>query len=335
MPEYNFEDTKENEILVSISCITYNHENYIAEAIDSFLMQKTTFNYEILIHDDASTDRTADIIREYENSYPDKIKVIYQKENQYSKGITRIGYTYNDSRAQGKYIALCEGDDYWIDPNKLQKQIEYLESNPTCAMCVHASRRVSINGKEVQPILGLSDNKNQILRLEDIGYKFFATASRVYRKDFLKNPPSWFFLTDSGDKASYLLLMSRGYCYYMQDVMCAYRIGVPGSSNDRLMKKNIKEKKKYYDERINVFEAFNSYTGFKYKSVINRNLLNLIVTRISLESNLFDRRKRWKSYHVRENYLSDMKPFDITKRKCYVYFPKTYKFLSSIYHKKK
>ena len=115
-----------NEILVSICCITYNHEKYIRDAIEGFLMQKTDFPFEVLIHDDASTDGTADIIREYETKYPDIIKPIYQTENQYSKGI-KISATYNYPRAKGKYIALCEGDDYWIDPYKLQKQVDFLE----------------------------------------------------------------------------------------------------------------------------------------------------------------------------------------------------------------
>ena len=117
------------EIIVSICCATYNHQKYIRDAIEGFLMQKTTFPFEILIHDDASTDGTADIIREYEAKYPDIIKPIYQRENQYSKGI-KISQVYQFPRAQGKYIALCEGDDYWIDPHKLQKQVDYLERNP-------------------------------------------------------------------------------------------------------------------------------------------------------------------------------------------------------------
>ena len=116
--------------LVSISCITYNHEPYIAQALNGFLMQKTSFPFEVLIHDDASTDRTADILREYEKKFPNLIKPIYQKENQYSKGFTSVSATWNFPRAQGKYIALCEGDDYWIDENKLQMQVDFLEKNP-------------------------------------------------------------------------------------------------------------------------------------------------------------------------------------------------------------
>ena len=112
--------------LVSISCITYNHEPYIVQALNGFLMQKTSFPFEVLIHDDASTDRTADIIREYEKKFPKIIKPIYQKENQYSKGNRAILASFVYPRAKGKYIALCEGDDYWIDENKLQQQYEDL-----------------------------------------------------------------------------------------------------------------------------------------------------------------------------------------------------------------
>ena len=121
--------------LVSISCITYNHEPYIVQALNGFLMQKTSFPFEVLVHDDASTDRTADIIREYEKKFPKIIKPIYQKENQYSKGFTSVTATWNFPRAQGKYMALCEGDDYWIDENKLQMQVDFLEHNPDYGLC--------------------------------------------------------------------------------------------------------------------------------------------------------------------------------------------------------
>lgn len=120
--------------LVSVRCITYNHEPYIAQAIDGFLMQKTDFPFEVIIHDDASTDKTADIIREYERKYPLIIKPIYQTENQYSKRNGSIAKAI-DPKLKGKYIAFCEGDDYWIDPNKLQMQVDFLERNPEYGMC--------------------------------------------------------------------------------------------------------------------------------------------------------------------------------------------------------
>lgn len=116
--------------LVSICCITYNHENYIADTLESFLGQNTIFPFEVLIHDDASTDSTASIIKKYVKKYPKIIKPIYQVENQRSKFKSGMNPRFNFPRVQGKYIALCEGDDYWTDPFKLQKQVDFLEANP-------------------------------------------------------------------------------------------------------------------------------------------------------------------------------------------------------------
>ncbi len=122
--------------LVSICCTTYNHAPFIRQCLDGFVMQKTSFSFEVLIHDDASTDGTQDIIQEYAIRYPDIIKPIYQTENQYSKGV-KICLTYIYPRVKGKYIAICEGDDYWTDPNKLQKQVDFLENHPDYVMCSH------------------------------------------------------------------------------------------------------------------------------------------------------------------------------------------------------
>ena len=124
----NTNNIKNTKPLVSIDCLAFNHEAYIRDALEGFLMQKTDFTFEVLIHDDASTDKTANIIRKYEKKYPGIIKPIYQKENQYTKGID-IPKQFQYPRATGKYIAICEGDDYWIDPQKLQKQVDFLEAH--------------------------------------------------------------------------------------------------------------------------------------------------------------------------------------------------------------
>ena len=120
--------------LVSIACITYNQEKYIHQCLDGFVMQKTNFKIEVVIHDDASTDNTPSIIREYCNNYPDLFVPILQTQNKYKegKGIL-VPYVY--PKCRGKYIALCEGDDYWTDPYKLQKQVDFLEANPEYGMC--------------------------------------------------------------------------------------------------------------------------------------------------------------------------------------------------------
>ncbi|TGY67494.1 glycosyltransferase [Phocaeicola sartorii] len=114
--------------LVTIQCLTYNHEPYIRQCLEGFVMQQTDFCFEVIVHDDASTDGTANIIREYEQKYPDIIKPIYEKENQYSKHDDSLIRIINE-HTRGKYIAFCEGDDYWIDSLKLQKQVDFLEEH--------------------------------------------------------------------------------------------------------------------------------------------------------------------------------------------------------------
>ena len=130
--------------LVSICCLTFNHEAFIRECLDGFLMQQTSFGVEILIHDDASTDNTADIIREYEAKYPDRIFPLYENENKYSHGYKgRMDIVFNYARARGKYIASCEGDDYWTDPLKLQKQVNFMEEHPEYSVCFHRCRHLN------------------------------------------------------------------------------------------------------------------------------------------------------------------------------------------------
>lgn len=122
--------------LVTIRCLTYNHEPYIRQCLEGFVMQKTNFKFEAIVHDDASTDGTAAIIREYAEKYPDIIKPIFETENQYSKKDGSLGRIM-DAHTRGKYVAMCEGDDYWTDPLKLQKQVDFLESHPEYVMCSH------------------------------------------------------------------------------------------------------------------------------------------------------------------------------------------------------
>lgn len=123
-----------NGIMVSVLAIAYNHELWIAHALDSFVMQKTIFPIEILVHDDASTDKTAEIIKEYEKKYPGLVKGFYQTENQFSQGNNPLFIL--SQMARGKYVAICECDDYWTDPFKLEKQVDLLEAHPECSMAV-------------------------------------------------------------------------------------------------------------------------------------------------------------------------------------------------------
>jgi len=135
--------------LVSICCITYNHARYIAQAIESFLFQKTNFAFEIIINDDASTDGTTEIIEDYRKRYPEIIFPVFQKTNLYSKGIRGMNPRFTFPIARGKYIAMCEGDDYWMDPWKLQKQVDFLEVNSSYVITFHDAKVINEMGKVI------------------------------------------------------------------------------------------------------------------------------------------------------------------------------------------
>jgi glycosyltransferase involved in cell wall biosynthesis len=224
------------EIIVSICCITYNHQKYIRDAIEGFLMQKTTFPFEILIHDDASTDGTADIIREYEAKYPDIIKPIYQRENQYSKGI-KISQVYQFPRAQGKYIALCEGDDYWIDPLKLQKQVEFLENKKNISIVIHPVK-LEKNGKIINERKFDLGKENRFFYSTDIikeRGQFAATCSYVLREEVVKQLPSWSDRYPVGDFLLEMYSQKVGKGLYLPDVMGVYRISTHNSWTNRVL----------------------------------------------------------------------------------------------------
>lgn len=211
------------EPLVSICCLAYNHEPYIRECLDGFMMQKTDFSFEVLIHDDASTDNTADIIREYEAKYPGIIKPIYQTENQYSKrvGVTR---TFQFPRAKGKYIAMCEGDDYWIDPLKLQKQVDFLETNPEYTMHCHNATKI-FDIERVPELFNKRLSSGELLLRDIITEWIIPTASIMFKKEILPLP-IWANQVYSGDMTLALLAVSKGKIYYSSEVMSVYRINL-------------------------------------------------------------------------------------------------------------
>lgn len=214
--------TFSDEVKVSICCVTYNHAQYIRQCLDGFLMQKTDFPIEILIHDDASTDGTQDIIREYEKKYPELIKPIYQSENQYSKGV-KISMTYNWPRAKGKYIATCEGDDYWTDPDKLQKQVDFMESHPDYVMCSHRFNQY-IEDKKLLEEDQDKDFKGADYDLKNlIGGKWLTqTLTVMFRRSAL-DLQRFESYGMSMDIILLYELLSKGKGYCLPDIMAVYR----------------------------------------------------------------------------------------------------------------
>lgn len=312
-----------DKIKVSIICNTYNHEKYIKEALDSFLMQKTNFAYEVLIHDDASTDTTASIIREYESKYPNIIKPIYQTKNQYSQNIS-ITDKYQLPRLQGKYVAICEGDDYWTDPFKLQKQFDIMEEHPEIDICAHGAERVKATNRKT--IGYVTPSKEQrIFSVSEViagGGGFVATNTLFYRRELLENQPEFrkFCQLDYSLQIHGAL---RGGMMYLPDIMSVYRVMVPGSWTARVGK-NKKYNLNQFDRIIQMLTLVDKETNNYYSDIIYEAQLKLKF--ISFEAaGMFEELRKGKL-----KVVYDRKPLS-WKIKTYIkeYLP----FIIKIYHK--
>lgn len=220
-----------SDIIVSVRCIVFNHEPFLRQCLDGIVMQQTDFRFEAFVHDDASTDGSADIIREYAERYPDIIKPYFEEENLYSKkdgSFRRV--TYSRENLRGKYIALCEGDDYWTDPLKLQKQVDYLEAHPDCMLCFTNAIMHWEDGSGKPDRLFAPDlEERDYLGTETTMTWITPTASLVYRRsvlesDYYKNK----VLADkrvsfAGDIPLVLTCCHLGTIHALADVTCVYR----------------------------------------------------------------------------------------------------------------
>lgn len=184
----NNKKTSNNKPLVAINCITYNHEMYIREALEGFVMQQTSFPFVAIVHDDASTDGTPAIIREYAAKYPKIIQPIFETENQYSKRNGSVSRIMREAinATEAKYVAYCEGDDYWTDPLKLQKQIDFLEANPDYSMCFHNAIEHWENGSVPDHLFASLEERDYVFTERNAGW-FVPTASAVIRKEILSS----------------------------------------------------------------------------------------------------------------------------------------------------
>lgn len=236
-------------------------------------MQITSFEYEILIHDDASIDNTQTILKEYERKYPNKFNIIYQNENQYSKGVSINNI--NVSRSRGEYIAFCEGDDYWIDPYKLQKQVDYLDQNPNCNLVVHSSVKKNPNNPFIQK-KWIFTHSNRILTTEEIISKrgiIAAHNSFVYR-NIEYSFPEFFGFLGVWDITRIIYFATHGYVYFINELMSVYHVGISGSWNERVRLDDTKLIEHYMKE-IEFYRNLNEYTKNIYFTDIHRVILEL------------------------------------------------------------
>ena len=230
-------DERHEELMVTIRCLAYNHEPYIRQCLEGFVIQKTNFRFEAIVHDDASTDGTAAIIREYAEKYPDIIKPIFETENQYSKrdgSINRI----MDEHTHGKYVALCEGDDYWIDPLKLQKQVDYMENHSDCVLShtgfdyLQNGFKVNRNSKDIiQETLAILDSKEDLkFAILDSNRYLIQTMTVVLRRkayeEARKELDKYRHLFMMGDTPLWIETLSLGTIHFLPEITAYYRLNV-------------------------------------------------------------------------------------------------------------
>ncbi|MBO7050604.1 MAG: glycosyltransferase family 2 protein [Bacteroidaceae bacterium] len=214
-------NTDERPLMVSIKCMVYNHAPYLRQCLDGFIMQKTNFRFEAMVHDDASTDNSADIIREYAQKYPDIIKPVIEKENVYSKDIIRLRRITNEM-CTGKYVAHCEGDDFWTDPYKLQKQVDYMEAHPGCSLCFSAARILCEKGIPDSDSLVFEQQKTRDWYGTEITKQWsVATASILHINDMHDYPYDPRFIY--GDGPLLLFMLQKGYLHCIGEQMVTYR----------------------------------------------------------------------------------------------------------------
>lgn len=256
-----------SNIKVSVLYMTFNVENYVSEAMESFLAQKTNFNYEIVIHDDASTDKTQEILLEYQKKYPEIITLILQSENQHSKCNWPDDISLN--YCKGEYIAMCDGDDFWCDNNKLQIQADFLDQHKDYSLCAHPTqlaneKGIYLEGKVMRPYTNDTD-----VSISDMLTRWlFATCSLVFRSDVRGKEPLPFrgdCINNDFALTSYLAI--KGKVRYIDKIMCVYRTQAKNSTNirfksiDKLTIQNVK----FY----HMIERFDQYTEHKYTNLLN------------------------------------------------------------------
>lgn len=281
--------------LVSICSITYNHKAYIRQCLDSLLSQKTDFTYEIIINDDCSTDGTTEIIKEYASKYPNLIHPIFHDENQYSKGVRGMFAKYCFPKARGKYIALCEGDDYWTDPLKLQKQVDFMNYNECCSLCFHHVEvlydGVPYGGDCFSYVKPGACTLEYMLRNWVI-----PTCSVLYRREIHEYIPinSKF---QYGDNVLFLTCFSHGLVYCVDGVMGVYRRNSGGWTMNKSTIEMMSSQYLHFNGLIESFPGLD---------------LSILVSRvINTATYLLVNERRNISFQVRQQILDNFKSYPI------------------------
>lgn len=315
---------------VSVTILTYNQAAFIGKAIESALAQQTDFEYEILVGDDFSTDGTREVILDFQRRFPDKVKPVLHEKNLGQNGLFNTIETLK--LAEGTYIAPLDGDDYWTSPDKLQKQVDFMESHPTFSACFHNALITYEDGTpahEVNPpdqkmVIGMDD----LIGEEEI---WFMATSAVMFKNGLVHYPEWFLKSTSGDIPRYVILAKHGPIGYVPGTMSVYRKNKAGAS----FKDHYRDAR-FLRNRIMMYEGIDQETDRKYEVSLRRNIARYY--RMMLDS-----RQMGKSYFRRAalgfKYLRMRKPEPTERREIwrdYIvpgWIMRTYSFFALLPHR--
>lgn len=250
---------------VSVCITAYNHGEYIAQAIDSVLLQKTDFDFEIVIGEDDSTDDTRKIVKGYKEQYPDKIRLFLndRKNVIYIDGrpTGRWNFMNNIRNAEGDYIALLDGDDYWTSPDKIQKQSDFLDNHPDCAMCFHAVRILFEGDGRSEHIAEPHGRKNVYTLKDLLKGNFIYTCSVMFRNGLLPEFPEWFSRVAWADWPLHILNAEHGDIGYIPEVMGTYRIHSGGIHSSKMEIDRVKG-------MIQIYPYINAHFDFRYNRLI-------------------------------------------------------------------
>jgi glycosyltransferase involved in cell wall biosynthesis len=238
--------------------MTYNHARFISKALDSVLMQKTNFPFEILISEDCSTDETREIVQGYHQRFPEKITLLLSERNIHSNEVVSRGI----HAAKGDYIALLDGDDYWLSSDKLQKQADFLDNHLECSMCFHNAQAFNEDNKQEQ-WNWTSSNQKEFSTLEDLWRgNFIATCSTMFRNHLIKKIPDWYnSFFPITDWPLYILLAEHGKIGYLNETLGAYRLHAGGLYSPFTVKQKL-------TKTLDFYRRINKFLNFKYNNNI-------------------------------------------------------------------
>jgi len=304
------------DVEVTVYCLVYNHEKFLRDCLEGFVNQKTNFRFKVIVHDDASTDNSADIIREYAEKYPEIIEPIYQTENQYSKGV-KIVPTYIYPRMEGKYIAICEGDDFWNDENKLQRQYDALEENPDIHFCVCRVREIAEDGTP----LGFSKPQDKRLKNGRVPAELvvqtnaetcyqFQTSGYFFRKDtydkYIEKKYIYYVKCNMGDIQLVLYFSHLSDTYFIDEELSSHRNTNSNWSAD--LRANPEKKLRTFVDGERIYRNFDRYTNKRFhKYAIHRiKVLRQGYVHFCLEHRMYDKItaiKHWKYYENKKELI--------------------------------